>query len=96
MVNADTPGYRPRDLTAFDPFGGAASGRATRVGHLLGGHDRPWREVTEAGPLDPNGNGVDMETEVLRATDAQRAHDRALTVYSSSLDILRASIGRGR
>ncbi|WP_308915874.1 flagellar basal body protein [Jannaschia sp. LMIT008] len=98
IVNADTPGFRPFDLTPFDPgldVDASFAQRRTRPGHLGDGPARPWREVTQEGPLDPNGNGVDLETEILRGTDAQRAHNRAITVYRASMDLLRASLGRG-
>ena len=94
VVNADTPGFRPSDLTPFAPERGGFEARATRVGHMAGADARPWRAVAEKGPLDPNGNGVDLETEILRGVDAQRAHDRALTVYRSALDLMRTSLGR--
>ena len=94
VVNADTPGYRPFDLTPFEPERSGFDPRATRPTHFLGADTRGWRTVSVDGPLDPNGNGVDLETEVLRGVDAQRAHDRALTVYQASLDLMRASLGR--
>ena len=33
---------------------------------------------------------------MVRATQAKSTHDLALTVYRSSLDIIRTSLGRGR
>lgn len=94
MVNADTPGYRPSDLTAFRAEADGFAPRATRAGHFAGNEARPWREVAVHGPVDPNGNGVDLETEVLRGIEAQRAHSRAITVYQASLDLMRAAVGR--
>jgi flagellar basal-body rod protein FlgB len=43
---------------------------------------------------DPNGNSVALETEMLRAVDVKRQHDRALAIYKSSLTVLRTAIGR--
>ena len=94
VVNADTPGYRPFDLTPFEHEADAFAPRATRAGHFAGADARPWRTVSVDGPLDPNGNGVDLETEILRGTDAQRAHDRALTVYQNALELMRSGLGR--
>ena len=88
VANADTPGFRAHDVTPFDPIREAAA--------LRGAPAPAWRSVAAPGPRDPNGNDIDMETEILRATDAQRAHDKAVTVYRASLDLLRAGIGRGR
>ena len=94
VVNADTPGYRPSDLTAFRAEASTFEVRATRPGHLAGRDATPWRVVEVDGPLDPNGNGVDLETEILRGVEAQRAHGRAVTVYQSALELMRTSIGR--
>lgn len=94
VVNADTPGYRPSDLTPFAAEASDFALRATRAGHMAGLDARPWRAVVEDGPLDPNGNGVSLETEILRGVEAQRAHGRALTVYQTALDLMRTSLGR--
>ena len=94
VANADTPGFRALDLEPFRP--GSTSMRATRPSHIMGDARADWRAVPQRGERDPDGNGVDLETEILRAVEAQRAHDKALSVYQASVDILRASIGRGR
>ncbi|MGR3758461.1 MAG: FlgB family protein [Tranquillimonas sp.] len=100
MANADTPGYRARDLRPFSELVDAGPGtelRRTRPGHLSGGADgaaAPLRD--DGGPAAPNGNTVSLEREMVRATDLRRQHDLALGVYSKSLDILRATLGRAR
>ncbi|SDH31972.1 FlgB family protein [Alloyangia pacifica] len=101
IANADTPGYRGVDLPDFtdtlDQTGGAM--RVTRAGHL-GGHlgarslsAQPPEFVERRGTEDPNGNTVSIEVEMLGAVDAQRAHERALSIYRSNLTLLRASLG---
>ncbi|MEM9796274.1 MAG: FlgB family protein [Pseudomonadota bacterium] len=92
VANADTPGYRARDLTAFREVVGDMPMRQTRIGHLGGGAGAA-RIVDPGTPGDPNGNTVSLEDQVLRGIEAQRAHDRALTVYRSALDMIRASLG---
>lgn len=93
VANADTPGFRAHDVAPFSPEDGFAL-RRTRPGHMAGqafvAQTRELRDV--AG--DPNGNTVDLEDQVLRGIDASRQHDRAITIYSNALDVLRASIGR--
>ncbi len=100
MANADTPGYQPRDIeafqTAFENTGSGAEMTATRQGHLNGGMSgQNWAEYTAEPKGDPNGNGVSLEEEMLKAVDVKRQHDRALTIYKSSMGILRTSLGRG-
>lgn len=87
IANADTPGYRARDIADF-----ASAWR--QAGPATGADAPPIRTIDSGGPTDPNGNSVDLETEMLRGIEAQRAHSRALRVYSSALGILRTSIGR--
>ncbi len=100
MANADTPGYQPRDIQsfkdAFETSGRNAAMMATRQGHLHGGTSaQGWAEFDAVPSGDPNGNGVSLEEEMLKSVDVKRQHDRALAIYKSSMNILRASLGRG-
>ena len=99
MANSDTPGYLARDITPFEQVAqprDAAVQRATRAGHLHG----PLDGVREAKVFDdrslasPNGNTVSVEREILKAVNTNRQHERAITIYKSSMDILRMSLGR--
>lgn len=100
MANADTPGYRARDVVPFTSFYDGNSGpmhaRATRAGHLNGafGPENPGLVTPASNDSAPNGNSVSLEAEMLKAVDVQRQHERAITIYRSGLTILRASIGR--
>ena len=102
IANADTPGYRARDVTSFaesyDDTRASSVMRATRAGHLGAerGLSAAFRSVPEAGQASPNGNTVSLETEMMKATEVRHQHDLALSVYSTSLNILRTSLGRGR
>lgn len=100
MANADTPGYAARDIA---PFAETVKGgqtqfvpRQTRAGHIgesAAGFAVQTRERA-TGVTDPNGNSVSLETEMLKAVDVKRQHDRAISIYKSSLTILRAATGR--
>lgn len=104
MANADTPGYKAKDLTPFeDTIRKSSDGtvqRATRSAHLNGmASDGPILGQAqiiqdEDSYSDPNGNSVAIEDEILRGVEAKRQHDRALAIYRSSLNIIRTSIGR--
>lgn len=94
VANADTPGYRAREMASFQPASSEMPLRRSHAGHLAG-TPRTARVFEERGtPADPNGNTVSLQDQVLKGVEAMRAHDRALTVYKSSLDMLRASLGR--
>lgn len=100
MANADTPGYAARDVPSFQAvFGSDIAGfvpRTKRPGHLSGSADTAPVDVVQRrdATMDPNGNSVSLETEMLNAVDARRQHDRALAIYRSSLGILQTAIGR--
>ncbi len=102
VANADTPGYRARDIAPFAETFAASnqSGlRATRPGHILPGESpaTTWRafEAERPGALSPNGNNVSIETELMMSAEAQSEQRRALAIYRSALNVLRTSIGRG-
>ena len=93
IANADTPGYRARDVSSFDETWRALQdrvGRADRTGDT----GLPVRTLDAGTPASPNGNTVSLELEMLRGIEAQRAHSRALQIYGSAMSILRTSIGR--
>ena len=96
MANADTPGYRAKELSDFqDTLRAPLMGqRATREGHLNGQPDHSAQVSERRDAMDPNGNTVSLELEMIEAVDAQRQHDRALAIYRNSLSVIRASIGR--
>ena len=97
-ANADTPGYKARDISAFEGFVAKEGDlRATRHGHIA----REARTDGFAfrhigGEQSMNGNDVNLEAELVRSTQARSGHTLALAVYSASLDILRTASGRGR
>lgn len=98
IANADTPGYSARDVAAFsDVFRTEAAEpmRATRAGHI-GADGRVDVDAglrRDPGTTSPNGNSVSLEEEMVKAVDVKRQHDLALTVYKTSLSILRSSLG---
>lgn len=98
VANADTPGFRSRDLGRFaDTYrsGVTSELRATRPGHATGvswgGRDRP---VDAGGEPAPNGNSVSLEDEMIRAAQAKKEFDLSLAVTRASLSMIRTSLGR--
>lgn len=84
VANADTPGYRARDVASFD-----------QVFRIDGGSARLTLRTIDAGGMQsPNGNTVSLETEMVRSVEAQRDHSRALMVYRSAMNVMRAGLGR--
>lgn len=99
VANADTPGYRARDAQSFQDSYRAASDhplRTTRPGHIGGFSGQQLTALSErsGGHMSPNGNNVSLENEMLTAAGVRKDHDLALTIYRTSLGLLRTSLGR--
>ncbi len=104
IANADTPGYKARDIASFAETyqtsqQSSPGEMATRAGHMLPATIPPGYEGFEDaafGAESPNGNTVSLEDQMVRAAEARHEHDLALGIYGKSLDIFRAGLGRIR
>jgi flagellar basal-body rod protein FlgB len=102
VANADTPGYRARDIRGFSSYVNERfTPHATRAGHAataapVTARYRPEIVLDEALDASGNGNSVSIERELLKAVEAQGQHSRATAIYSTVRDIMRLSLGRGR
>lgn len=98
VANADTPGYRASTVADFsDVMPSADHGfnlKTTRQGHINGAHSAEITPSVSRTIREPNGNGVDLETEILKSVEAKRQHDRALAVYRASLGMLRGTLSK--
>lgn len=99
VANADTPGYKARDMPAFAEVYATErlEMRATRPGHL----NAPSRAAlpipdTSRGRESPNGNSVSLEAEMVKSVEARQNHDMALAIYRATADVIRTSLGRNR
>jgi flagellar basal-body rod protein FlgB len=99
IANADTPEYRAQDTTSFaETYKDSSPGtslKRTRPEHVLGPSEQSVHIdiVDTAGPSSPNGNTVALETEMMKSTEVRHQHDMAMSVYKSSMNIIRSSIG---
>ncbi len=102
VAQADTPGYRARDLPDFAQTLDRAPGfvpATSRPGHMTFGADPRGFEAVETtifGAETPNGNTVSLEDQMMRSAEARQSYDMALGVYRKTMDILRTSISRNR
>ncbi|MFO1203534.1 MAG: FlgB family protein [Tabrizicola sp.] len=99
VANADTPGYKAKDLPAFAEVYEEAGleMRATRPGHLSAPPEAatPVPDITR-GHESPNGNSVSLEAEMVKSVEARQNHEMALAIYRATSDVIRASLGRPR
>ena len=82
LAHADTPGYEARVAERFAEM--AAGGRSV-----------PTVGVDRAAPVDPNGNSVSVEAQVMTLSEARGQHDMALALWRQTLGFYRTALGRG-
>lgn len=99
VANADTPGFRPRDLTPFQrelegqrrlvlARTSAAHGAGSPLAALNARTDRLAAEVA------PDGNAVSLDREALRIAETDTAHQLAMAVHRSFMGMFRLTLGR--
>ncbi|MGG5807984.1 flagellar basal body rod protein FlgB [Falsiroseomonas sp. CW058] len=99
IANADTPGYRPRDLSPFrarlDQVQQAALARS-HAAHLAGrpGAAAGAREERRVPEAAPNGNAVSLDREAMRVAETDTAHALAMAVHRSFSGMFRMTLGR--
>jgi flagellar basal-body rod protein FlgB len=100
IANADTPGYRPRDLAPAD-FGAMVRGADTvRVTRTHAGHMAPGMpgatggEVVDAPPWEvaPAGNAVVMEQQLVAASETMMDYTLATSLYQKQVGLLKAAV----
>jgi flagellar basal-body rod protein FlgB len=107
VANADTPGYRPRDLEKpdFQSLARTAANRtalkATRVGHFTG--EGVQMRGDGAGTTEPpvheasiTGNAVVLEEEMMKVGKTRMEYDLATTIYRRHIAMLRMAIRGNR
>jgi flagellar basal-body rod protein FlgB len=105
VANADTPGFRARDLKApvFRPDGSLAAAMPAGMAvertsplHLAGSGASGAAEERQRTRFDvvPSGNAVSLEDEMLKAADNQADYQLAASLYQKSLQMLRTAVGK--
>ncbi len=104
VANADTPNFRPRDLTQpqFDrPVQGAAHVALARTdaSHITGsngGGGSKFGSSEQSGTeIRPAGNAVSLEEEMIKVAANQMDFQAATAIYTRSLGLIKMAIGRG-
>jgi flagellar basal-body rod protein FlgB len=88
IANADTPGYKAQDVADFADVmkAQALSGPDAQVNSL---------EVKDRQTLgSPNGNSVSLEDELMRGSRAQHDHELAISIYRSTLTMMKTAVGK--
>lgn len=104
VANADTPGYRPRDLRAFSVSATPEAPRApvamtaTAPGHLAGRrrHQGSFAERVDRDPYEtaPAGNAVVLEEQMAKLNHTAVSHRLASELYRKHLGMINTAVGR--
>ena len=104
VANAETPGYRGRDLKAFgfeDQVRNASNvtltTTATQPAHFSissGAADGFGARSLNSFEITPEGNGVTLEDEMMKVASNQMDYQAITTLYNRSLKILKTAIGK--
>lgn len=106
IANADTPGYRPRDIEPLE-FRGMVNRQLAPVGmakthgdHLAGqpvSAERFYDQVTRR-PYEtaPAGNAVVLEEQMAKVSETSVAHRLTTELYRKHLGMIRTAIGGRR
>lgn len=106
VANADTPGYRAKDLapqnfasylsTGADSMPTPALER-TNSRHLPGLIEagQHFGEIhSPDGEANPTGNTVNLEQEMMKVSETQEQYQAASDLYAKSVSMMRTAIGR--
>ena len=104
VANADTPGYRSHTIEEFALPEANRTGAPARVSpfrtsplHLAGLTDStsPWdSDDTDTYEIEPSGNSVVIEEEMMRLAETQLDYQMATGLYSRGIGLLKTALGR--
>ncbi|HTK12639.1 MAG TPA: flagellar basal body rod protein FlgB [Xanthobacteraceae bacterium] len=104
IANADTPSFQPKDLAPLDngntlpgTTGSLALAR-TSANHLtLASDGETTFAVNRRGKFEvrPDGNGVNLEDQMMKVAANQMDYQSATALYSRSLGLIKLAIGKG-
>jgi flagellar basal-body rod protein FlgB len=96
IANADTPGWRPRDLAPFDSVlkGAGVALAQTDPKHISGTGIAAAGILESGGGAAPDGNGVALDKELSKVADTDSAHQLVTGLYRKYLAFFQTALGR--
>ncbi len=94
IANANTPGYRARDVPPFAANLGAAAMAMTSPGHLAGNAASGLANVRPQ-QISPNGNGVSIEDQLSKVADTTGMQELTVNLHRRYAAMMRTALGRG-
>ncbi len=99
IANADTPGWKSRDLQPFTAAlaqAGASGGTPVRTStlHLAGTSTHDPGLLVLTGERAPDGNGVRLDAELTKVADTDSAHMLVTDLWKTYLGMFRTALGK--
>ena len=98
IANADTPGWRPRDVLPFATLLSGAQRPLTPVqtepGDMAGLPPEIATAQDSTGPTAPDGNGVQLDMQLSRVADTETTQRLTTDLYMKYLGFFRTALGR--
>lgn len=88
IANSDTPGYKAQDVADFAEV--MKTQRLTGPDAALD----PLAAMDRPSVGSPNGNTVSLEDELMRAAKSQHDHELAVSIYKSTLSMMKTAVGK--
>ena len=107
IANADTPEYRPRDLTDVD-FGAVLSeitrSKDIRLGKTQAGHMRPGGDIDDARnrksrftyEVAPADNAVIIEEQMVKASETTMDYNLMTNLMRKNVGMIQTALGKGQ
>jgi flagellar basal-body rod protein FlgB len=97
IANADTPGYKPRDLVSFAAMLADASPELAQTSprHLTGTIDPLRNARVRPKEISPDGNAISVEGELTKLADTESIHGTTTQLYTTYVAMFRTALGKG-
>jgi flagellar basal-body rod protein FlgB len=95
IANADTPSYKPRDVTPFENLLGAASITPAVTNSMHMGAPVSEVAMTTSAERAPDGNAVGMENEMTKVARDDTDSALANNLWKSYMGLYLSALGKG-
>ena len=97
IANADTPGYKPRDLESFAAMLADQSPELVQTSprHLTGTIDPLRNGRVRPKEIAPDGNAISIESELTKLADTDTIHGTTTQLYTTYMAMFRTALGKG-
>ena len=96
IANADTPGYRPRDVTPFSAVMNQFDIAPARTSplHLAGFTEKRPGTVRTVGETAPDGNAVSLENEMTKVAQDDSSQQLVNNLWKSYMGMFMTALGK--